>query len=178
MKKLILMMCLLGLFTGCKSQNNNDGNDGTIDYKPKDEPTMPEGKLNKLEYNFSGMMIPAFGDFTLQRKEDGKGATLNFRHYNVETSYEVSDTLLDAARRIIEEEKMYAFARSYTLVMNDGERILDGYHWDFYADFDDRYISSSGRHASPEGNGLHRIEKLLSEAAQQCIENDKEKAKE
>jgi hypothetical protein len=169
MKKLLLIMSLLGLFTACKSQNNTDGDSNNT---KKVEPTMPKGKLLGLEYNFSGMRIEQFSDFNLQRKEKGHKATMKFRHYNKEVEYEVSDTLLDAAKRIIEEEKMYEYGVSYSWEVPNGERILDGYYWHFYALFENKdTISSTGSNASPSGEGLHRINALLSTAAKQCIDN-------
>ena len=168
MKKLLLIMSLLGLFTACKSQNNSDGDSQNT---KKEKPTMPQGKLLGLEYNYSGM-----SDFNLQRKEKGTGAIFKFRHYNVETTYEVSDTLLNAAKRIIEEEKMYEYGISYSWEVPNGERILDGYAWHFYALFENKdTINSSGSNASPDGEGLHRINALLSEAARKCIEKDESK---
>ncbi|MBR3456349.1 MAG: hypothetical protein IKH26_13640 [Bacteroidaceae bacterium] len=165
MKKLLLIMSLLGLFTSCKSQETGDNK--------KEQPTMPQGKLISLDYNYGGMRMEQFSDFSLQRKKDGTGALLKFRHYKGEVKYEVSDTLLDAAKRIIEEEKMYEYAVSYALKSINGERILDGYSWHFYALFENKdAINSSGSNASPGGEGLHRISALLSAAAQQCIDND------
>ena len=41
-KKLVLAMGLLGLFSVCKAQENS-------------KPVMPQGKLLRLEYSFSGM---------------------------------------------------------------------------------------------------------------------------
>ena len=165
-------MSLLGLFTACKSQkNDNDKTDGT----KKEKPTMPQGQLNKLEYNYSGMRIERFSDFELQRKKDGNGATLKFRHFNREDlSFEVSDTLLDAARRIIEEDKMYEYGISYSIQIPDGERILDGFSWYFSATFEDQQsIYSKGYHASPDGDGLYHISQLLYDAAEKCV-NDSE----
>jgi len=87
-------------------------------------------------------------------------------------SYEVSDTLFDAARRIIEEERMFEYD-SYYSPETDG-RILDGYSWSFDARFEgDRHISSNGSHASPKGDGLSKISRLFSNAAQQLVETGK-----
>lgn len=166
-------MSLLGLFTACKSQENGDGKSNN---NKTEKPTMPQGKLLELEYNFSGMRIEMFSDFDLHRKEKGPGATMKFRHFNKEVTYEVSDTLLDAAKRIIEEEKMYEYGISYEWESLNGGRILDGYAWHFYAGFEDKqHISSRGSNASPDGDGLHRIRELLSEAAKKCIEQDESK---
>ena len=134
---------------------------------------MPQGKLLGLEYNYSGMRIEQFSDFNLQRKEKGHGATMKFRYFNKEVSYEVSDTLLDAAKRIIEEEKMYEYGLSYSWEVMNGERILDGFYWSFHALFENKdTINSTGSNASPEGEGLHRISRLLHDAAMKCVEKD------
>ena len=165
-KKLILTMGILGILFGCKSKANTadpqNGNDITLNTQQK----MPEGRLLRVQYFYQGMMMEEFGSFDLQRTSDG--CKLSFRHFSSEVSYEVSDTLLDAARRIIEQEKMYEYASSYSLQMDD--RILDGYSWSFDADFEgDEHISSGGRHVSPQGDGLYKISTLLSNAARQLV---------
>ena len=97
-------MSLLGLFTGCKSQNT-DGNGPNK--KVKTEVKMPKSKLLHMEFNYSGMMMEPFYNLELDRNEEAKGRQLKFNSHGQEYSFEVSDTLFDAARRIIEEEKMY-----------------------------------------------------------------------
>ena len=171
MKQLIIAMSILGMFFGCKSKEKVSQNDNAPVVEQKR--TMPEGRLMRVHYNFGGMMMEQFSDFNLRRLPDGKGNEFTFRHYNREVSFTdgVSDTLFDAARRIIEEERMYEYVVSYSLQMS--ERILDGYHWDFEADFEgDDHLSSSGSHVSPEGNGLSRLSKLLREAAGQLVKDE------
>ena len=132
---------------------------------------MPSGRLNEVSYSFQGMMMNVVGQPTLKRTEGGK-ALLTFQFYSDERSCEVSDTLLDKAREIIEQEKMYEYAPSYSLDLK--ERILDGYSWSFDAVFEGgERLSSHGRHVSPEGDGLHRIEKLLYAAAKECLPEER-----
>jgi len=168
-------MGILGMLFGCKGkekavEQQNGGDVNTTEVK-KEQPTMPEGRLNRVKYSYQGMMMEEFGNFDLQRLPEG--CKLSFRHFSSEVSYEVSDTLLDAARSIIEQERMYEYDSHYSLKM-DG-RILDGYSWDFDAWFEGgKKISTGGRHVSPEGDGLHKISTLLSNAARQLVQAEKE----
>lgn len=170
-----MMMGILGILFGCKgkekaTEQQNGGDVGTIVEK-KELPTMPEGRLLRVTYFYQGMMMEELGNFNLHREAVGKTAVLSFRHYGDEVSCEVSDTLFDAARRIIEDEKMYEYAPSYTLNMK--ERILDGYSWGFDADFEgDEHIASGGSNVSPRGDGLNKIRNLLYEAARRAVETD------
>lgn len=171
-KKLILTMGIIGILFGCKckekaieQQNSGDVNTTVVTEKP----TMPEGRLLRVAYSYQGMMMEEFGNYDLQRTPDGN--KLTFRHFSDEVTYEVSDTLFEAARRIIEEERMYEYDSYYSLKME--ERILDGDRWDFDAWFEgDKQISSGGRNVSPKGNGLHKISTLLRDAARQLVEAD------
>ena len=171
-KKLILVMGILGTIFACKgkekaAEQQNGGNNTTAEKKEK--PTMPEGRLLRVQYFFQGMMMEEFGNFDLQRLPDG--CKLSFRHFSDEVSYEVSDTLLDAARQIIEQERMYEYDSYYKFEMD--ERMLDGYRWSFDAWFEgDKQISSGGRHVSPDGKGLNKIEELLRNAARQLVKAD------
>ena len=158
------MGILASVFSGCKS-SKEAGNESQQPTQPVVEQTMPQGKLLEVGYRYGGMMMEMVSNMTLSRREGP--ARLTFFFYNQEVSYEVSDTLFDAARRIIEEEKMYAYAVNYSLELS--ERILDGYHWSFFANFEDERLRSSGSHVSPEGNGLNRLSTLLREAAMDCL---------
>ena len=160
-------MSLLGLFTGCKSQNT-DGD--SPNKKTKKEIKMPQSKLLRVEYNYSGMMMEPFYNIELYRNEEGKGPQLKFETQRQEYSFEVSDTLFDAARRIIEEEKMYEYGVSYELASDI--QVLDGYAWRFYARFENKEenIDSRGHQVSPNGNGLNRMRQLLYDAAEKCME--------
>ena len=138
--------------------------------KPK--PQMPKGSLLRVTSFYQGMMMQPFSRFNLHRDTVAGTTKLAFYHYSNETECVVSDTLLDAARSIIEEEKMYEYAPEYSLKLD--ERILDGYHWGFTADFEgDEHLSSGGSNVSPGGNGISRLERLLFEAARACVEPEK-----
>ena len=158
------MGILASIFSGCKT-SKEAGSEGQEPKQPVVERTMPQGKLMGVIYRYGGMMMEMVSDFNLSRKEGP--ARLTFSFYNQEVSYEVSDTLFDAARRIIEEEKMYEYAPEYSLQMD--HMILDGYHWSFTATFEDERLHSSGSHVSPDGNGLSRLSNLLREAAMDCL---------
>ena len=169
-KKLILMMGILGILFGCKSkekatEQQNGGDVSTI-VEEKELPTMPEGRLLRVKYFFQDMRMPPFGHFDLRRTPEG--SRLFFRHYSSDASCEVSDTLFDAVRSIIEQEKMYEYDSYYSFKTD--ERILGFEAW-----FEgDKRISSGGRHVSPDGKGLQKIDSLLSDAARQGIQSDKQ----
>ena len=174
-KKLIIAMAITSMLMGCKckekaAEPKNGGNE-TPQLTQNTPKTMPEGRLLRVTYSYQGMRMEMFSNFDLQRLPEG--SKLSFRHYNNEVSYEVNDTLLDAARRIIEEEHMYEYDSYYSMKMEG--RILDGDRWDFDAKFEgNQRISSGGRNASPKGDGLHKISKLLNDAARRLVEADKQ----
>lgn len=172
-KKLILMMGILGILFGCKSKvtDVDEPSSHPSHPSPLTQQKMPEGRLLGVSYFYQGMMMEEFGSFGLHRDAVGKTAELSFRHFSNEESHEVSDTLFDAARRIIEEEKMYEYAPSYQLKMK--ERILDGYSWSFSAKFEgNENISSGGSNVSPNGKGLDKIRNLLYDAAKRVANPD------
>jgi hypothetical protein len=191
---LMMTMGLLSLFTGCKSKKAmaDEGGDTpmptVLPVMPQDEKvivdevgdtptpteqrTMPQGRLLRVEYSFQGMRMAPFRDFDLRRSADGSKSTFSFHHVGEVNIDGVPDSLFDAARRIIEEERMYEYASSYGLSPEIGQRMLDGYRWSFDAEFENNEsISSSGRHVSPEGKGLNRMEELLSNAAKGYVES-------
>lgn len=156
-KKLFLAMGLLGMFSVCKGQENTE--------QPA---TMPQGKLLRVEYAYHGMRMAEFSDFDLKRSADKGNSEFSFRHYGSNVSVDgVADSLLSAAYRIIEEERMYEYGGSYHLPPEIEQGMLDGFNWRFDAYFENgEHISSSGRHVMPDGNGLRKMEKLLYDAAE------------
>jgi hypothetical protein len=170
-KRLIIMMAILGTLFACKSKEETtqqkNGSDVITTAHEKDKPAMPEGRLMRVTYFRQGMMIEEFSRFELQRQPEG--CTLTFRHYSDKLSFEVSDTLLDAARRIIEQERMYEYAPNYSL--DSDIEVSDGYFWAFEAWFEgDRHLSSGGEQAGPDGNGLYLMGNLLRDAARRVFE--------
>lgn len=132
---------------------------------------MPEGRLNEVSYRYQGMRMEMVNSPSLKRFADGK-ALLKFRFYTDERSCEVSDTLLDRAREIIEAEEMYEYEPSYSPKFEG--RILDGESWNFDATFEGgERLSSHGSNAWPKGNGLHRINQLLQDAAKPFLDEEK-----
>lgn len=160
-KKLVLAMGLLGLFSVCKAQGNT-------------KPAMPLGKLLRLEYSFGGMRMPVYGDFDLKRNAETGENDFRFLHYNKEVFTKgVPDSVFTAARRIIEEERMYEYASSYVLPPEVEKGMLDGFSWRFEACFENgERISSHGRHVMPDGKGLRKIERLLHDAAKATIKDE------
>ena len=168
-KKLFLVMGLLGLFSVCKGQENVE--------QPA---TMPQGKLLRVMYDFHGMRMDEFNDFDLKRSADKGNSEFNFRHYSSDVSIDgVADSLFTAAYRIIEEERMFEYASYYGLSPELEKSMLDGFRWSFDAYFENGgRISSSGRHVMPDGKGLRRIEELLHNAAEAAINTTIDKHKE
>ncbi len=165
-------MAITGAVLACKSKEKavEPQNGGEVTQRQASHATtktMPVGRLLRVSYSHQGMMMERFSHFDLQHTAEGN--KFSFRHFSDEVSYEVSDTLFDAARRIIEEERMFEYDSYYSPKTDD--RILDGYSWSFDARFEgDGHISSSGSHVRPKGDGLSRISRLFSNAAQQLVE--------
>ena len=159
-KKLFLVMGMLGLFSVCKGQENAEH-----------LTAMPQGKLLRVEYNFSGMRMAEYRDFDLKRSAETGKSEFRFKHGSSEVSIDgVADSLFTAACRIIEEERMFEYRSYYGLSPELEKGMLDGFRWSLYAYFENgERISSSGRHVMPDGDGLNRIEKLLYHAAEAAI---------
>ena len=156
----LMAITILGMTFGCKTPKTGDGADSPFS-------KMPAGRLTMVSYNYQGMRMMLVSSPTVTLGEDGK-TIMTFSKYTEDRSFEVSDTILDAARKIIEEEKMYNYASRYDNKFND--MILDGYSWNFSAKFDSgETIYSGGRNAQPDGDGLHRIGRLLSDAGMKCL---------
>ena len=169
-----MTMALLGLFTGCKTSNGSGNDDKTTVQPPR---PMPQGQLIEVSYHYQGMAREMIEQPRLSRM-NGK-PMLEFDFYGEKKQFEVSDTLFDAARTIIEEERMYEYSTSYSLQMNN-ERILDGYSWSFDATFLNpdstrERLSSHGRNAEPDGNGLSRMRQLLHNTAQPFAQEEMKK---
>jgi hypothetical protein len=156
-KKLFLVMGLLGLFSVCKGQENAE--------QPA---TMPQGKLLRVKYDFSGMRMAEYRDFDLKRSAETGKSEFCFKHHISDVSIDdVADSLFTAACRIIEEERMFEYGSYYGLSPELEKGMLDGFRWSFDAYFENGgRISSSGRHVMPDGKGLRRIEELLYHAAE------------
>ena len=121
--------------------------------------TMPEGKLLNVEYTESGTMA----GFQFEgRVNTGKNGVVRMEvsseSYGPVVKKKVNANVLDDLRKIIEEEKMYAYKENY----QPSFEVLDGESWYFNAAFEnDKYISSGGSNAWPAGDGLKRIKGYL-----------------
>lgn len=70
-------------------------------------------------------------------------------------------------RKIIEEEKMYAYKERYLPSME----VLDGEGWSFSAKFaDGSSIGSHGSNAWPKGNGLGRIRAYMEQLVEDGVQ--------
>ena len=141
--------------------------------KTKKEKTMPMKKtakteqciLDMVEYQHQSMMMQPVAEVRLERK-NGK-VVLATRGTNTEEKEFVLDDgeqLLKEALAIIEEEKMLDYGVSYDVPPE--MQPLDGYAWWFSAKLaDGRSVTSRGRNAGPEGDGLGKMHKLLFDRA-------------
>ena len=141
----------------------------------KKEKTMPKKQitnatrcaLDMVEYSYGGMRMYPVSRVLVERR-DGKIVLISQGTVTDEKEFVIDDgeQLLTDALAIIEEEKMLDYGVSYEPI----EHPLDGYAWSFSAKLaDGRSITSRGRNASPEGEGLHKMEKLLFGRARKLI---------
>ena len=124
----LMMMVTTGSFVGCKTgQQADSGNalvnkatlgedNGSKDKEP--ERTMPQGRLLEVSYNYQGMAMEVVEEPRLTRR-DGQ-PMLYFKQWNGEKSCLVDDSLFDAARNIIEQERMYAYSQSSQIESQTG----------------------------------------------------------
>ena len=129
---------------------------------------MPEGSLVRVELTRSGTMAgyewygcaepDSTGVFVLRAMKESYGPV-----FQKQLSHEV----MNQFRQVIEDEKMFKYKESYHPKME----VLDGWGWSFRAKFSDgSSISSHGSNASPKGNGLARIQGLMTELIQDGIQ--------
>lgn len=173
------MTTLMLTTQGCKSTQSatpGETTQQTTQQTPsetKPEPTMPKGRLLSVEYDYQGMAMEMISKTKLSRIDSVP--VLTFMYFGEEMRCEVGDSLFVQARDIIEQERMYAYEGSYSLDPSLGP-ILDGDRWEFYATFEGKErIYSHGRNVSPKGDGLHRISKLLRDAAKQYVDKQENK---
>ena len=137
--------------------------------KTKKEKTMPKKKsakaeqciLDMVEYEYGGMRMYPVSKVRVERK-DGKVVLVSKGTVTDEKEFVLADgeQLLKEALAIIEEEKMLEYGVSYDVPPE--MQPLDGYAWWFSAKLaDGRSVTSRGRNAGPEGQGLGKMQKLL-----------------
>ncbi len=158
------------LLAGASSAYNTHQPKDSIEKFMEDKETtmkeMPKGKLLLVKYNYRGMAYEVVRDIVLTH-EDGQ-PVIRFTYQDEEQQHVVGDSLFEQARAIIKEEEMYKYQPAYQF--DPSIKILDGYKWDFEAVFEgDQRIKSAGRNASPNGNGLNRINQLLQQAARSIV---------
>lgn len=143
--------------------------------KTKKEKTMPKKKsakaeqciLDMVEYEYGDMRMYPVSKVRVERK-DGKVVLVSKGTVTDEKEFVLADgeQLLKDALAIIEEEKMLDYGVSY----EPYEHPLDGYAWSFSAKLaDGRSVTSRGRNAGPEGQGLGKMRRLLFERAQKLM---------
>lgn len=142
--------------------------------KTKKEKTMPNKKksakteqclLDMVEYEYGGMRMYPVSKVRVERK-DGKVVLVSKGTVTDEEEFVLDDgeQLLKEALKIIEEEKMLDYGVSYDVPPE--MQPLDGYAWWFSAKLaDGRSVTSRGRNAGPEGDGLGKMHKLLFDRA-------------
>jgi len=172
---LLLMTVGILLFcAGCKSNKPVIPDKNNTVEQPAKKATMPQGRLMHVMYKYSGMARMPYSNFNLIRTDSGK-SSFSFWHGSEMSFENIPDSLFDALRRVIEEEHMYEYESYYGLPRELEQGMLDGYSWSFDAVFENKErISSSGRHVSPDGKGLRKIEDLLVKAAQSYTKDNEE----
>ena len=117
--------------------------------------------LDMVEYEYGGMRMYPVSKVRVERK-DGKVVLVSKGTVTEEKEFVITDgeQILKEALAIIEEEKMLDYGVSYDVPPE--MQPLDGYAWWFSAKLaDGRSVTSRGRNAGPEGQGLGKIQKLL-----------------
>lgn len=124
--------------------------------------------LDMVEYSFHGMSMSSISQVRVERR-DGKvfcvikGTKTSERDYFMHDGEEI----LKKALEIIEQENMLDYDSEYKLPPDN--LVSDGFSWSFAAKLaDGRSVSSRGRNAEPDGDGLKKIEDLLFERAIKC----------
>lgn len=121
--------------------------------------------LDMVEYEYGGMRMYPVSKVRVERK-DGKVVLVSKGTVTEEEEFVLDDgeQLLKEALKIIEEEKMLDYGVSYDVPPE--MQPLDGYAWWFSAKLaDGRSVTSRGRNAGPEGDGLGKMHKLLFDRA-------------
>ena len=117
--------------------------------------------LTYVEYEYHAMAFHPYENYILE-KNDKNEVHLKTTGNIGDRDYLVSDTVLTAVKRIIEEYRMYEYDSYYTVEIQP----LDGYRWGFAARFSDQRLSSAGRNAwPPNSEGLRKLSQLLYEVA-------------
>lgn len=126
--------------------------------------------LNMVEYCHQGMRMSPVAQMRVERKDGNvvfviKGTTTDEKEYLVDDG----EQILKEALKIIEEDNMLNYKSAYSLKTSD--RVLDGESWSFEAKLaDGRSVSTHGRNATPDGDGLKRMRTLLYERAYKLLE--------
>lgn len=121
--------------------------------------------LDMVEYEYGDMRMYPVSKVRVERK-DGKVVLVSKGTVTEEEEFVLDDgeQLLKEALKIIEEEKMLDYGVSYDVPPE--MQPLDGYAWWFSAKLaDGRSVTSRGRNAGPEGDGLGKMHKLLFDRA-------------
>lgn len=129
----------------------------------------PTGRLLSVEYDFQGMAQMFYRDFNLSRDEKGR-PRLTCKRMSEDVAWTVDESVMQTADSIIQAADLFNLDSSYSLVLPEGERLLDGMSWSFAARSEKLTVSSHGRNAWPDDRGragLRAIEKLLMETAKQ-----------
>lgn len=128
--------------------------------------SMPEGRLIEVSVSEQGMMAEPNYSYQVRLEADGTVSCVCYEHERSSyVKYSVGNQLLDSIREVIQEHKMYRYARSYYRT-----DVLDGTMWGFGARFDDaQSIYSGGSNAGPDDNGVSVIRTMCKEAVEQGV---------
>lgn len=128
---------------------------------------MPAGELIKLSYTRNEMTADYRYEGRVQQDSTGVFVLSAMKEeYGPLFEKRINAEVMKKFRRIIEEERMYAYKESY----EPWTKVNDGSMWHFDAVFSDgSMISSHGNNASPDGNGLSRIKAFMMELAEDGV---------
>lgn len=129
---------------------------------------MPEAELVSLRYTNTGTMAGFIYEGEMLKDKNGEMVLRAMKEsYGPLFEKRLTKAEVQHFRKIIEEEKMYAYKERYLPRM----QVLDGEMWGFDAMFaDGSIIDSSGSNEWPKGNGLSRIRSYMEELVQDGVQ--------
>jgi hypothetical protein len=125
---------------------------------------MPDSELVGIRYVSSGTMARPEFEGTITMDSAGVFILKAMKEdYGPMFEKQITTEDMKLFHQIIEEEKMYKYKEAYRPRM----QVLDGWGWTFWAKFaDGSMIESQGSNASPDGNGLGRVQGYMKDLIQ------------
>lgn len=129
---------------------------------------MPEAELVSIRYTQSGTMAGYIFEGEMNKDKNGEMVLRSMKEsYGPLFEKHLTKENVQRFRKIIEDEKMYAYKERYLPSME----VLDGEGWSFSAKFaDGSSIGSHGSNAWPQGNGLGRIRAYMEQLVEDGVQ--------